>query len=461
MGSLTLFNALSVASHTRAAGGMSPVSSRGWFPWVSEPYTGAWQKNDEWSVDTVLSHPIVFACITQISNDIGKLRTKLLELDGSGIWNEAASAAFSPVLKKPNRYQNHIQFKQWWIMSKLSRGNTYALKQRDNRGVVTALYIMDPCRTEVLVSPDGSVFYRFGQDNLTGVQDSDGITVPASEVIHDRMNPIFHPLMGVSPLFAGGLAANLGLKIMNDSLTFFANGANPGGVLTAPGSISDETAKRLQEKWTANYTGENAGKVAVMGDGLKYEPMRMTAVDAQTTERSKSLDEYICAVFHMPAYLVGVAPVPNGKKPGELKQDYYDECLHVLIEEFELCMDEGLALPAQYGTALDLDVLLRMDEATQVTTLAAAVGGAIMAPNEARKRMNLKPITGGDTVYLQQQNYSLSALDERDKTNPLAVAPAPPAPAPAPPPSDDPEGDAEDEARELLDYFRKGLTHAA
>lgn len=438
-------------------GQMSPVGSRGWFPWVSEPYTGAWQKNDEWSVDTVLSHPIVFACITQISNDIGKLRAKLMELDDKGIWNETASPAFSPVLKRPNRYQNHIQFKQWWIMSKLSRGNTFALKQRDNRGIVTALYIMDPCRTEVLVSPDGSVFYRFGNDNLTGVQDSDGITVPASEVIHDRMNPIFHPLMGVSPLFAGGLAANLGLKILSDSLTFFSNGANPGGVLTAPGSISDETAKRLQEKWTANYTGENAGRVAVMGDGLKYEPMRMTAVDAQTTEQSKRLDQYICSAFHMPAYLVGVGPVPTGKKPGELKQDYYDECLHVLIEEFEACLDDGLALPVQYQTWLDLDVLLRMDEATQVETVTKGIQGSLFTINDGRKRMGLPPLEGGDTVYMQQQDFPLAEV-----MNNVLPEPAPAAPPPAlATPTADLEEVAEEEARELLDYFRKALPHAA
>lgn len=438
-------------------GQMSPVGSRGWFPWVSEPYTGAWQKNDEWSVDTVLSHPIVFACITQISNDIGKLRAKLMELQDNGVWTETASGAFSPVLKRPNRYQNHIQFKQWWIMSKLSRGNTFALKQRDNRGVVTALYIMDPCRTEVLVSPDGSVFYRFGNDNLTGVQDSDGITVPANEVIHDRMNPIFHPLMGVSPLFAAGLSANLGLKILSDSLTFFSNGANPGGVLTAPGAISDETAKRLQEKWTANYTGENAGRVAVMGDGLRYEPMRMTAVDSQTTEQSKRLDQYICSAFHMPAYMVGVGQVPSGKKPGELKQDYYDECLHVLIEEFEACLDDGLALPVQYQTWLDLDVLLRMDEATQVETVTKGIQGSLFTINDGRKRMGLPPLDGGDTVYMQQQDFPLAEV----KNNVLPEA-APTAPEPSPAGGVvDPEEVAQEEARELLDYFRKALPHAA
>jgi phage portal protein BeeE len=41
------------------------------------------------------------------------------------------------VLRKPNRFQTRIQFLESWALSKLSRGNTYVLKQRDNRNVVT------------------------------------------------------------------------------------------------------------------------------------------------------------------------------------------------------------------------------------------------------------------------------------------------------------------------------------
>jgi phage portal protein BeeE len=74
-----------------------------------------------------------------------------------------------------------------------------------------------------------------------------------------------------------------------------------------------------------------------------------------------------------------------------------------------------------------------------VATLAAAVGGALMAPNEGRKRLNLKPLTGGDTVYLQQQNYSLEALDERDRSSPLIAAPAPAPAIPAPEPEEEPD----------------------
>src|SRR5690606_24719413 len=123
------------------------------------------------------------------------------------------------------------------------------------------------------------VFYELHADNLAGVRER--LVVPAREIIHDRFNCFFHPLVGLSPIFAGGLAAMQGLAIQNDSTLFFQNGAQPGGILTAPGHISDETAARLKTYWDTNFSGKNAGKVAVVGDGLTYSAMRAKAVDSQ------------------------------------------------------------------------------------------------------------------------------------------------------------------------------------
>ncbi|MNU03698.1 Phage portal protein [compost metagenome] len=73
------------------------------------------------------------------------------------------------------------------------------------------------------------------------------MVVPAREIIHDTMICLFHPLVGVSPIYACGLAAMQGMAIQDQSAQFFANGSKPSGILTAPKSISDETAQRLKE----------------------------------------------------------------------------------------------------------------------------------------------------------------------------------------------------------------------
>lgn len=433
---------------------MSTVADNrgGWWPWIREPYAGAWQRNDEWTVDMVLQHPTVFACITQIAGDFAKLRPKLVQLEPGDIWTEVtAQSPFHPVLRKPNRFQNHIQFKESWQFSKLAWGNTYVLKERDNRGVVRALYVLDPHRVQVLVAPDGSVFYALQADNLSSVQEA--VTVPASEIIHDRVNCMFHPLVGVSPLFASGGPANIGLKIQTSAAGFFGNGANPSGILTAPGNIPKEVADRIKEHWDRNYSGDNSGKVAVLGNDLKFMPLRMSSVDAQVVEHLKWSDEAICKAFKVPAFKVGVGQMPTYQNGEILNQRYYDDCLQFHIESFEECMDEGLGLlelkdGKRLGVELDLQGLLRMDQATQYKTYGEGVKNGILAPNEARRQIGLKPVKGGDTPYLQQQNFSLAALDERDRNAP---APSDNTPAPAIEADEPDEPDIDDEqARALL-----------
>jgi HK97 family phage portal protein len=432
---------------------------RGWWPIVRESFPGAWQQGIEINNDRVLANWAVFACLTLISGDIGKLRLRLVEQDGNGIWTPTDSGAFSPVLRKPNHFQSRQKFIEQWITSKLSQGNTYVLKERDARGVVVRLYVLDPTRVRPLVAPNGDVYYQLHDDDLSHLPE--GVpAIPASEIIHDTMVCLFHPLVGISPIYACGLAAMQGQNILENSTRFFGNSSQPGGVLTAPGQIADETAKRLKDHWERNFTGANAGRIAVLGDGLKYEAMSVTATDAQLIDQLKLSAQIICACFHVPAWKLGVAPIPAGQKVEDLNQIYYSDCLQALIESVEASLDEGLGLVNVSGRTLgvefDLDDLLRMDSSTLTESLRDQVGAGITAPNEARRRLNLKPATGGDTPYLQQQNYSLSALDKRDRGDPFAP---PPAPVPLPAPEAEPD-ETEKALHHLWRKAPESLTHA-
>ncbi len=410
---------------------LQPLSGRaGWWSVIREPFMGAWQRNEEVKMDTVLTFSAVFACVTLIAADIGKLSLRLVQHDEDGIWTETESPAFSPFLRKPNRYQTRIKFIEQWIVSKLIHGNTYVLKQRDNRGVVVAGYILDPTRVTPLVSADGAVYYELKRDDLSGLPD-EKITVPAKEIIHDTMVCLYHPLVGLSPIYACGLAAMQGLSIQSNSNKFFDNGSNPGGVLTAPGAISTETAARLKAYWDANYTGDNVGKVAVLGDGLKYEAMAVNAVDAQLIEQLKWTGETVCSCFHVPAYMIGVGPPPPYANVEPLVQQYYNQCIQSLTTSLETCLDEGLGLGPQfgnnYGTEFDPNDLLWMNPAAKTKAAADGVSSGAMSPDEARRDyLGKGKVKGGNTPYLQQQYFSLAALAERDQEQPFAKPAAPP-----------------------------------
>lgn len=438
----------------------------GWYPLVRDWFPGAWQQNAvPVNPETVKSFHAVFACMTLIAGDVAKNRVKLVALDGNGIWTETENPAFSPVLRKPNRFQTRIQFWENWMLSKLSRGNTYILKERDNRGVVVRLYVLDPNRVKPMVTPDGAVYYELQPDNMAGLEEP-SVMVPASEIIHDRFNCLFHPLVGVSPIYACGLAATQGLSIQNNSAHLFGNASRPGGLLIAPGRIDPENAKRLKEYWDANYTGTNTGKVAVLGDGMKYEGLSVNPVDAQMIEQLKWTAEVVCSTFHVPPYKIGVGQLPSYNNVQALNVEYYSQCLQIHIEAAELCLDEGLGIGmgvttngTTYGTEFDLDNLLRMDAATQMDVLTKGAG--ILKIDEMRAKLDKKPVEGGDTVYLQQQNYSLEALAKRDaQDDPFGTA----APEPAPANDDEPtEAEREEQRagrRALLEKRVRELVNA-
>jgi len=433
-----------------------PEGRGGWYPVIREPFTGAWQRNLEINVDTASSFHADFACKTLIARDIAKLRVKLVEKDANDIWTETTNPAFSPVLRHPNEYQTPNQFWESWVLSKLSRGNTYVLKVRDQRNVVVALHVLDPTRVQPLVADDGSVFYRLSSDSLADIDD---IIVPAREIIHDRFNCLFHPLVGTPPVFASGLSSLLGLNAQKTSALLFENDSTPGGILTAPGEVSEVEEKRIKEEWEQRFSRINRGRIAVLTGGMKYEKMVMTGVEAQMIEQLKWSAEVVCSVYHVPPYKVGVGALPSYNNVQALNVEYYSQALQSHIEEIEGLLDAALGIgwAEGIGTEFDTENLLRMDSVTQVTVLRDAVGAGVMAPNEARSKLDLKPVIGGKSPYLQQQNYSLEALAKRDaQADPFAPN-TPPAPKPDATPPDKPKPDPQ----QLAAMFAIELRNAA
>lgn len=453
----------------------APVPARGsggWFGIVRESFPGAWQRNVECdSRDGLLAFGAVYACVNRIASDIAKLRIRLVRLTDDGIWIEVDRASpFWPVLRKPNRYQTRIQFFTAWLVSKLLHGNAYILKERDARGIVTALYVLDATRVLPLVSADGGVYYQIGTDVISGLRD--GVTVPASEVIHDRCITPFHPLVGVSPIYACGASATQGNRIQANSARFFENMSRPSGVLTAPGTIDTITADRLKAQFEANFSGGNLGRLLVAGDGLKYEAMTIPATDAQLIEQLQWTVADVARAYSLPLYKIGAGPMPTNNNVEALQQQYYDDCLQVYIEAIELLLDEGLGIGEQngsdLGTEFDLDGLMRMDTAAKIDAMVKAAGGGLIKPDEGRRRLNLPPVEGGDACYLQQQNYSLSALARRDARDDPFAAPAQPPAASEPEPDPEQSGAATDaieaaaavEMQKALDIMKRGFANA-
>lgn len=397
---------------------------------ISEPFAGAWQRNIEEKRGDLLTYPTLYACIMRISSDIGKLPFSLRSRDSNGVWTEVANPAYDPVLRKPNGFQTPAQFREYWIITKLTQGNAYILKRRDERNVVVGLYVLDPEKVLPMVSDSGAVFYQLQTDKINTLPPgypSENLIIPASEIIHDRCMTIHHPLIGVPPLAAAHWPALKNMKIMRSATEFFANNAQPGGLLTAPAGMNEQDAKAVQDYWNKEFSDGKSGKVAIIGADMKFTPFAMKSIDAQMVEQMRYGDEQICQPFGIPPFKVGIGTIPSGLGVDGINLMYANDALQTHIQHMEDLLDDGLSIKRPLGVELDTESLLRMDESKKAEIATKLVGGMVKTPDEGRRTFNLAPTPGGNTLWGQNQDYPLGMLADRQSWDPNMQQSSPPA----------------------------------
>jgi HK97 family phage portal protein len=388
---------------TKAATGSPSLSGGGGFRRVLEPFTQAFQLNQELSVGSLSAYPTLYACIDRISSDIGKLPFVVKQPDSNGINRTVDGGASGRLLDSPNGYQTASQFREAWIISKLTHGNALILKQPD------ALHVLDWERVEVLVSDGGSVFYKLrlaSRQNLLPEQFGDGeITIPASDVIHDRINCLNHQLIGVPPMAAAYLPALKNHRILENNAELFKNGSQMGGLLSAPAGISDDDAAKLRDYWKATKPTD----VRVLGMEAKFTPFVANGVDSQLVEQLKYSDIQIAQAFGVPPYLIG-QDYPSGLQPEQVINMYFRTTLQAYVVAMESLLTAGMPLAAGQHVTLDTSVLLRLDTARRAEVYGGLVAKGIFSTNEARAEFDLPPVDGGDQILRQQQDVPLASL---------------------------------------------------
>ncbi|NIG13014.1 phage portal protein [Pantoea sp. Al-1710] len=406
---------------------------------ILEPYAGAWQENVEVRLDSVLAYPAIFSCISLISSDIAKMPISVRRRQSNGVWVKGNNPDLSPLLIKPNFYQTPMQFFELWMISKLAHGNAYILKLRDGGGRVTQLRVLDPRRVIPYIADDGEIFYSVLTDELNGLQG--GLFVPSRELIHDRFNTLFHPLCGLSPIYASGLAAIGGEAMLRNSAHTFKNGGKPGGIITVPGSVDADKAKEIKDNWNTGYSGANAGKTALLADGAAFVAVAQTATDSQLVEQLNLSNQLVAATFRVPLYKIDSGQTPSYNNIEALEQAYYSQCLQVHMTAIETLIADTFDLNEQTCVEFDHSRLLRMDTAARYKSYGDGIGAGFLAPNEARVKENMQPVEGGDLPYLQQQNYSLEALAKRDAQDDPFSTSSGSSPDTTPDPNADPNAD--------------------
>ncbi|MWW06929.1 phage portal protein, partial [Pseudomonas aeruginosa] len=180
------------------------------------------------------------------------------------------------------------------------------------------------------------------------------------------------------------------------------------------------------------------------------------SVDSQMVEQLRYSDEQICQPFGIPPFKVGLGSIPAGLGVDAINQLYYDDALQADIQAMECLLSEGLNT-YPYKVDLDESVLMRMDAGKKADYHKTLIDGSIETINDARMSFNLPPLVGGNTVYMQQQDFPLDQVRNNVLPNQAQAA----EPAQDPEPTDE-EILATEETQKAMDelFFLKAIQAA-
>ena len=254
---------------------------------------------------TAMQMTAVYSCVRILSETLAGLPLHVYRYNDSGGKEKNLKHPLYKLLHdEPNPEMTSFAFRETLMSHLLLWGNAYAQIIRNARGEVIALYPLMPNKMTVDRDANGRLFYlyqRSREDTPSLGKDSQVYLTP-SDVLHIP-GLGFDGLVGYSPIAMAKNAVGLAIATEEYGAKFFANGAAPGGVLEHPGTIKDP--QKVKESWNAAYQGSrNSHRVAVLEEGMKYQPIGISPEQAQFLETRKFQINEIAHIFRVPPHML-------------------------------------------------------------------------------------------------------------------------------------------------------------
>jgi HK97 family phage portal protein len=319
--------------------------------------------------------------------------------------NETLNNDISYILNvSPNEEMTAFNFKSYLIQCAIVRGNGYAEIERTMDGRIKKLWPLNPNRVEAVRDTNGTLYYRV----LPSTYGGNTVYLPPKDVFIVRN---LHTRDGIQGLGLVGYAMQtLGISLGADKManSLFANGGMPSGVLTHPGRITDEAAKRIAESWKENHGGRKTGGTALLEEGVTYSPISHSPDVLQFLE-SRQFNVIEIARF------LGIPPTKlfdsNSAKFNNIEHSNLEVATDTLdswARNLEAEADMKLLSNKRSGvkTELDLYAVFRGDMSTRATYFQKMMQSGAITPNEIRVKEGLAPYEGGDRYYIATNNFS-------------------------------------------------------
>jgi len=339
----------------------------------------------------------VWAAIRVHTDALGQMPCLVYERqDDDGKRRAYDHPLYAVLHEQPNPYMTPFNFKEALQGHLLSWGNAYAEIEQDGGGRVRHLWPLLPDRT--------SPIWDNGQKWIkTRLPDNEIVVLPGERVLHIPGFG-FDGRVGHSVISIARESLGLTRATERFGAKWFGSGSRPSGILAHPGRLSDKARRNMRDDWERMNSGlDNAHRVAILQEGVKWEQIGLPPDDSQFIETRKFQLNEVARWFRVPPHMIA-----------EMTQATFGNIEHQSIEFVQYSISPHAT---RWEENLSLQLLTRDDRRTHFVEflLAALLRGdsasrgefytklfqlGAISPNEIRGAENLNPYDGGEKKYV-------------------------------------------------------------
>lgn len=354
--------------------------------------------------ENALSEATYFACMKVLSEALGKLPLKLLQhTEKDGIAAARDHPLWYILHDRPNPYMTSTVF---WSTVEFNRnhyGNAYVWIE--GAGKKTRLWILPSVDIEVwyddaciladvpdiyyLYAGPGKI-YRFGSE----------------EILHFRSSNTLDGIVGISVQDQLKTTVRAGIKSQKLINDMYDSGFTAKAVLQYTGSLNDENVKTFVRGIESYAKGKlksgGIENIIPIPLGATLTPLNIKLADNQFLEVRQYTALQVASAFGIKPYQIGDYTKSSYSSAEAQQLSFLVDTLLYIIKQYEEELTFKLLSREEIDGGLyfkfNVDVILRADFKTKVETLSKATNSFLMTPNEARQKLDLEKVEGGDKL---------------------------------------------------------------
>lgn len=360
------------------------------------------------TTQTAMQLTVVCACVRILAEAVAGLPLHMYRYTDRGKEKAIDNRLYYLLHDEPNPEMTSFTFRETMMAQLLTNGNAYAQKIFNNRGEIVAIYPLISAQMQVLREPSGRLVYLYTYMPDDSKPNDTTVVPLRQEEIWNIPGLGFNGLIGFSPIDMARNALGLAMATEEYGSKFFANGAQPSGVLEHPGVIKD--AEKLRTAWQAQFGGSgNSNKIAVLEEGLKYHPISIPPDQAQFLESRKFQINEICRMYRIPPHMVGDLEKSSFSNIEQQSLEFVKYTLDPWLCRWEQSMQRCLLNrddKQRYFWKFNVDGLLRGDYQSRMQGYAVGRQNGWLNANDIRELENMDeiPAAEGGDLYLVNGN---------------------------------------------------------